>query len=198
MRRRAVTAILFVLFVYSGCKEPFPSYQEPSDVLRASLRRISSDTVYTYLDSTGTTMGMDEGRFVVDVKNNYQQLLEGEAKINGRVTFYSYLPTPGVSIVSLGRTNLNSPPIFQNHIAVAPGDSATLEVTWSYWTSSGTVYAGQPYQEYFVGRTRVRTYAPVFLTAEAEIQIFSKVQAIRTKPIQFSALFIELKLNAIP
>ena len=196
--KRLSAYFVLVLFAVAGCEEPFPTYQEPRDVLEASLQKTSRDSVLIVIDSTGVVLGIDPGKFRVYVKNKYQQLLEGEALINGRVSFFSFVPVPRVAVSSLARGNLYVPPIFQNRIAIPPGDSARLDVSWSYLTPSGYLYTGLPYEESYSGTTRIRTYTPVSVTAEAEVQVFERVQAIRTTQISFTLVFIELKLNAHP
>lgn len=179
-----------------GCDEQLPSYEAPKDVLEGYLQKITGDTVTVVIDSSDNFVGSDPTRFRVYVRNKYYQLLEGTALIKGRVTISTFVPLPRIARLNLTRSGFFEPPIFQDRIALAPGDSAKLETKWLHQVISGLLYDSLQYVERFEGTTRIRTFAAVSLTAEGEMQIFERVQAVQLKPITFTLTVQEYKLDA--
>ena len=195
MKSPVLVALMMVLLT-GGCDEQLPSYEEPKDVLSAYLQRTTGDTVSIFIDSTEQFLGSEPTRFRVYVQNRYIQLLEGTQLINGKINLFSFVPLPRASSLSLTRSNLFSPPIFQQRVALPPGDSAKLEVGWSHTViGGGRLYDSLQYTERYQGTTRIRTFAPISITAEGEIQIFERVQAIALKPITFTLVIQELRLG---
>ncbi|MBX2991303.1 MAG: hypothetical protein KF749_09045 [Bacteroidetes bacterium] len=195
--KHAVIMTLLLVTLLSGCDEQLPSYQEPKDVLAAFLQKTTGDTVTVVIDSLERFLGSEPTRLRVYVQNRHIQLLEGAQLINGKINLFSFVPLPRAASLSLGRSNLFSPPIFQQHVALPPGDSAKLEIGWSHTViGGGRLYDSLQYTERYQGTTRIRTFAPISITAEGEIQIFERVQAVPLKPITFTLVIQELRLGA--
>lgn len=193
--RRLLAIYLFLISALLGCDEQLPSYEQPNDVLEGFLQKTTHDTVTIVVDSREQFLGSEPSRFRVYVRNRYHQLLEGTSLVKGKIGFFAFVPTPKVGSSELTRNNVFAPPIFQGRIAVAPGDSAKLEVRWRHGVIGGRLYDSLQYTQHFEGTTRVRMYSPLSVTAEAEVQIFERVQAIRVKPITFTLVIQELQLN---
>ncbi|MBI5471509.1 MAG: hypothetical protein HY961_04100 [Ignavibacteriae bacterium] len=188
-------SICLWILLMVGCDEQFPSYEEPKNVLDASLVRVSGDTVTITVDSLENFLSSEPTRLRLYVQNRYIQLLEGTALIQGRVNLFAFDPAPKVGTIEISRNNLFAPPIFRDNIALAPGDSARLDITWNHSVLSGRLYDSLHFIEFYNGRTRVRRYAPIMITAEAGVQLFERVQAVRTQPVSFSLVVQELKIQ---
>ena len=181
------------LMIQSGCKEPFPTYEEPANVLEASIQRNSGDTLFIVLQSDGSALQYDALRLKILVKNIYPQLLQGEEALSGRVDFFMTSPLPKVGLpYKLSRTDLAQPPIFQNAVAIPPGQAAEFRVDWSPSSSaSDPLWSGVPYVEKILAdSTRIHTYAPVTFKVDATVRVFERVQAIQATSFTFTQIFV--------
>jgi hypothetical protein len=182
--------------IINGCKEPFPAYEEPKNVLSAHFRLISFDTLYAYQDSTGQYIGKEPVVFEVIVKNEYYQLLQGQILVKGKLNCIIIAPVIKVSSLTLGREDMRKPPIFQEAIAITPGDSAVLKTYWFYTVGGAPVFEGVPYTlKVLPDSTLEFRYQPMTLRIEGSIQIFERVQAIQIQPLEFQQMFVRIVLN---
>jgi hypothetical protein len=177
-----------------GCDEPMPVYQEPRDILQASLVRTNTaDTIYIMLDSLERQISWGTARFRLAVRNGYEDLLEGQILVSGRLNILVTSPIPRVAVVPIDRTDLLSPAIFQDHIAVPPGDSATFILSWNYFVVGASVYDDVPYTERFEGLRRIRVYQKMYFSAGASVQVFERLQAVKTGTVDFASTIITIK-----
>ena len=183
---------LIILILQSGCKEQFPVYEEPTNVLEGSIVKSSSDTLYVIFDDQGNYLGADNIQLSVMVKNIYPQLLQGDALISGRVNFFATSPLPKVGTpYTLSRNDLANPPIYQNSIAVPPNQSAELRVSLGTAVGRGWIFDGVPSNTVTLAdSTVVTTYVPMTITVTATAQIFERVQAIQATPLTFNQTFV--------
>ena len=195
MRCFAISACILSTLLF-GCDEQLPSYEEPKDVLEGFLQKTTGDTATVVIDSLGNFVGSEPTRFRVYVRNKYFQLLEGTALIKGTVNLGAFVPSPRVASVTLSRSSFVAPPIFQQRITLPPGDSARMDVGWNHSVIGGYIYDSLQYTERYEGTTRIRTFSPISITADGEIQIFERVQAVSLKAITFTLIVQEFKLNA--
>jgi hypothetical protein len=194
MRSTSLTILLMVL-LWAGCEEPFPWYEEPTDVLVASIAKAGSDTLYIVRDSGGATISMNPIRLSVFVKNTYTQLLQGSAQVTGTLNVIMTAPAPfAFPTTQLARSDLITPFVYHDSTALPPGASAEFRA----YASGGIVDLLEqqvPYTERVLSdSTKVRTYAPVTFQAEAEVRLFERVQPIRTKPFVFTQTYVQLSL----
>lgn len=195
MRILLLTALLG-LAVAPGCDEPFPPYEEPANVLVATLATSGSDTLYIIEDSTGQTLSFDPIRLNVIVRNNYTQLLQGSAQISGKVNVVATAPFGfAFPTYPLSQSDLSYPPVFKNSIALPPGKSAEFHAR-TVGPILDLLKSNVPYTEIVQpDSTRVITYAPVTFHAVAEVRLFEQVQAISTPQIVFSQTFVQIILH---
>jgi uncharacterized protein YcsI (UPF0317 family) len=188
--------LLLVLSLLSGCKEPFPPYEEPTNILVATLAKTGADTLYITQDSTGTTIGVDPIGLTVSVRNNYTQLLQGAAQVTGRLNAIMTAPFPMVlPTTSLGQSDLIRPPVYQNAIALPPGQSAEFRAT-VFANLVPTLMSSVPHTDQIrADSTKVITYAPVTLQAQAEVRLFELVQPVKTEVLTFTQVYVQIILH---
>jgi hypothetical protein len=196
MRAYLFFLLVCALVLQIGCEEPFPAYEEPQNVLSASLKRTTADTLTMVQDSSGMLIGADPVGISVFVRNEYVQLLQGDALIDGKLNFTMISPAPrAFSTESLTQSNVVRPPVFQNTIAITPGDSAELRVRW-FPASKDFFLNGVPYSEVVRSDSTIfRTYAPVKFHVEGDIRLFERVQSIAIKPMEFTQTYIIIILH---
>lgn len=194
--RLITLTILMLALVFAACDEPFPSYEEPTDILVASIAKVANnDTLYIVADSAGEVISSTFPRLTVFVRNTYTQLLQGSAQVSGRVNVILIWPVPyAFSTVQLTQSDLVTPFVYHDSTALAPGASAQFRAV-----VGGTIKSILEQQVPFTDRTlpdstKIRTYAPVTLQAEAEVRIFERVQPIRTKPYVFTQTYVQISL----
>ena len=188
--------LLLVLSLLSGCKEPFPPYEEPTNILVATLAKTGADTLYFIQDSTGATIGVDRIGLTVSVRNNYTQLLQGAAQVTGRLNAIMTAPFPMVlPTTSLGQSDLIRPPVYQNAIALPPGQSAEFRAT-VFANLVPTLMSSVPHTDQIrADSTKVITYAPVTLQAQAEVRLFELVQPVKTEVLTFTQVYVQIILH---
>jgi uncharacterized protein YcsI (UPF0317 family) len=188
--------LLLILSLLSGCKEPFPPYEEPTNILVATIAKTGADTLYITQDSTGTTIGVDPIGLTVSVRNNYTQLLQGAAQVTGRLNAIMTAPFPMVlPTTSLGQSDLIRPPVYQNAIALPPGQSAEFRAT-IFANLVPTLMSSVPHTDQIrADSTKVITYAPVTLQAQAEVRLFELVQPVKTEVLTFTQVYVQIILH---
>jgi len=175
---------VLLVFVPIACREPFPPYDEPASVLTAQTKLTSPDTVVVTISMVGTFLS-SVLRYDVNVINNYDNLLQGEAYVNGQVVVQSFGDVPRTCLIPLKRGDLRKPPVFQGNIALAPDSSAAFSAFWFPLATDGKmVWEDLPYSG-----INPRFYGPIQFVASSEVQIFSRVQAIRSGQIEFALVF---------
>ena len=196
---RTLLIVICIATAFLGsCKEPFPVYDEPTNVLVASLQRTSGDTLYFIQDDKGTPFGTDQIRLKLLVTNVYPQLLQGEALISGRVDFFVTAPVPKVGFAhTLTRSDMVQPPLFQNSIAVPPNTAAEFRIDLSPSVPGGAIYDGVPSNEVDQpDSTKIITYLPMTITVDATVQIFQRVQPIKVKQLSFRQVCVQMILKS--
>lgn len=191
--------IALALLALFGCEESLPPYVEPVNVLDGSIERLSPDTLRVYYASDGEYLGSDLLRVNVKIANAYPQLLQGSVLVKGRVNVYVVAPVPIVGVpVVLARQNLAQPPIFQEAIALPPGQAAQLRAEWyPFDARGGFVFSSVPHVETVMpDSTVVRTYLPMTFRVEADVQIFERVPSVRTRTLEFVQQYIEVIVKA--
>ncbi len=183
-------SLLFCIMV--SCDETFPPYREPEAVLQPQLTLTAPDTIQAFLDGiTGSYYFNTPIVIKVVVTNVHDDLLQGTARVQGLITLYSFSQIPRAMTVQLTTGNLRTPPVFQGNIALAPGAQAEFQELWiPYATDGRIVFEGLPSVPGTGGGV---LYGPIDFKAIAEVQLFEKVQAIRSPQIAFSLAF-----NVIP
>ena len=189
--------LLLIISLLLGCKEPFPPYEEPTNILVATIAKTGADTLYITQDSTGTTIGVDPIGLTVSVRNNYTQLLQGAAQVTGRLNAIMTAPFPMVlPTTSLGQSDLIRPPVYQNAIALPPGQSAEFRATLSSYDLVLTLMSSVPHTDQIrADSTKVITYAPVTLQAQAEVRLFELVQPVKTEVLTFTQVYVQIILH---
>jgi uncharacterized protein YcsI (UPF0317 family) len=187
---------LLIISLILGCKEPFPPYEEPTNILVATIAKTGADTLYITQDSTGTTIGVDPIGLTVSVRNNYTQLLQGAAQVTGRLNAIMTAPFPMVlPTTSLGQSDLIRPPVYQNAIALPPGQSAEFRAT-VFANLVPTLMSSVPHTDQIrADSTKVITYAPVTLQAQAEVRLFELVQPVKTEVLTFTQVYVQIILH---
>lgn len=184
--------LLFIgLALVPACDEPFPEYEEPQDVLSASMVCTSADTLYMVQDSAKTGLGSDPIGISLFVRNDYTQLLQGEALITGKLNFTMVAPMVRVfSTFPLGQSHVVRPSVAQNTIALTPGDTAELRIRW---LPGGRTFFldGVPYTEVVKeDSTVVRTYSEVRFHVDGEIRLFERVQPVTVAPLELVETYV--------
>jgi len=184
--RQAYFALLPLLFL--SCDEPFPDYSEPQNVLSGEISIIAPDTVIVYKTKSGysvnTPLIMN-----VTITNSHDDLLQGEALVDGLVTVQSFSEIPRALTVQLTTGNLLAPPVFQRNIALGPGASAQFSTLWiPFGIDDKIVYDGLPYVQSASGRI----YGPIDFAPAIEVQLFERVQPIKFDGAMFTLTFREL------
>jgi hypothetical protein len=186
-----ITLICLAVFsVISGCDEPFPAYQQPENVLSVEVAITAKDTISVYYDDVYKKYYLDDPMiFSSSVTNEHINLLQGTARVNGVIHVQSFSQIPKLIEVTLNPADMRYPPTFQGNIALPPGNKAQFSTLWVPVAIDGKIiYEGLPYT--LVGG--IKLYGPISFTAVAEIQIFDRVQAIKSKPIEFKAYFRQM------
>jgi hypothetical protein len=164
-----------------ACDEPFPTYQEPTDVLAASVQSESGDTLLITADTTGVVVWTEPLLLSVSVLNTYTQLLEGEALVEGSVNVTMTAPLARVfRTTRIEPYHLVRPPVLSGNMALAPADTALFSMR--YLPSSGNAFLleGVPYQETVLEDSTIRRlYAPVTFQVDCDVRVFERVQPVR-------------------
>ena len=179
MRTTTYLMLAGLLFVAGiGCEESLPPYQEPTDVLVGEVGLQVPDTVLMYTTSAWTNF-YPASTLIAEMKltNVYDDLLEGEALVQGSMMLQSGGTVPRTLVIPLAPGNLLTPPIFQGNVALPPGESADFSTLWTPLCTDGKMlFEGTPY---VAEGDSGRIYQPLDCLLSGEGQIFEKVQSIK-------------------
>ena len=96
---------------------------------------------------------------------------------------------------SLGQSDLIRPPVYQNAIALPPGQSAEFRAT-VFANLVPTLMSLVPHNDQIrADSTKVITYAPVTLQAQAEVRLFELVQPVKTEVLTFTQVYVQIILH---
>jgi hypothetical protein len=175
-----------------ACDEPFPTYQEPTDVLAASVGSEGSDTLLITADTTGVVVWYEPLLLAVMVRNTYTQLLEGEALVDGSVNVTMTSPLPRVFSTSrIEPYHLVRPPVLSGTMALTPADTALFSVR--YFPSAGNTFflEGVPYEQTMLADSTIRrVYAPVTFQVDCDVRLFERVQPVRAPAYALTVRYI--------
>lgn len=194
--RRVRTCRMYLVLLLSSlvasCNEEFPPYEAPADVLQARISLECPDTVDVYWDSFSHQYSLNSTMVLkVEVTNVHDDLLQGKARVGGRIRVQSFAQIPRVLLVELTNGNLRTPPLFQGNIALGPGKKAEFSELWlPYATDKQIVFEGLSYVEQ--GARRI--YPPIFFIATADVQLFERVQPVRSSETAFAIVFRVISL----
>lgn len=181
-----VAGIALCSLCVPACEEPFPPYTEPTDVLAGSIVLSAPDTIRLSYDPQLGFFLSSILKFDVNVTNTYNNLLQGDAQVEGRILAQSLASVPRTCLVELTPGDLRSPPIFGGTIAVPPGESATFSVFWyPKGTDGRMVFEGLPYTVTPEGSC----FGPIPFEVEVRVQIFERVQPIAFRGAPFTRVF---------
>lgn len=187
--RSAILAAGFVLCSLNvgACDEPFPPYEEPTDVLAGSIVLTAPDTIRaTYDPVSGLFFLSSIVKFDLNITNAYDNLLQGDAQIEGRILVQSLAAIARTSIVEVTAGDLRTPPILSGTIAVPPGKAAGFS---AFWYPEGTdgkmVFEGLPSTPTPDGNC----FGPIPFEVEVRMQIFERVQPIAFRGAPFTRVF---------
>lgn len=188
---RTILAQTCAVFLFTaGCDEPFPSAQEPENVLRVEATAHVPDTVTAILDPLfGKWSFINQLSISVQITNTYDNLLQGEAHPEGRVDIQAFTPSAAVIVQEMGRGQLRKPPIFGGAISLPPDSSAEFQVLWipmgpderPVWEGGSFVPGSEP---------GVRFYGPIEFAVKGEVRLFERIQPVQIPEHRFT-LFIK-------
>jgi len=178
---------LVLMLVLASCAEPFPSYQEPQSVLQAHLSVTVIDTIEAVRDSETGQWYLVSSPFVftVTVSNTHDDLLAGEAQIEGSIFVTAFTQTPKGFSLELVLGNLVAPQVVDGEIALAPGEEALLRAFAHPILADGTLL--------IEGEPGGPIYGPISCLASGSMRIFGRIQPIQIPQTDFSVVFKETR-----
>jgi hypothetical protein len=176
---------LAITLFFLSCAEPFPTYKEPESVLDANLEVTVVDTIEVVKDrETGQWYLVSSPLiFAVRVTNAHDDLLAGEAEVEGLITVTAFTETPKSFGVGLVGGNLLAPQIVDGEIAIEPGGEALLRAFAHPILEDGTLL--------IEGELGGPIYGPILCLASGSIRIFTRVQPVQLSQVEFAVIFRE-------
>jgi len=168
-----------------ACSEPFPTYQEPSLVLIGGLGVAVVDTIEVVRDrETGQWFLVSAPIvFTMQVTNIYDDLLAGEAQVEGVINVTAFTQTPKSFSVTLVGGNLVAPQIVGGELALEPDGEALLQaIAYPVLQNGDLLIDGEPGGP---------IYGPIACVAEGTIRVFAQVQTIEVPRVEFQLTFRE-------
>jgi hypothetical protein len=197
MNKKNVAVLLSGLLLFNlSCKEALPPRTEPAEVLVGTMHVGGMDTVEVIHRIVEDTPGRYIHKYEVQssfslkitLQNVYDDLLQGRAKIDGKVVIQSFGNIPNIIIAPITLGNLRNPAVFRGDVALPPGKSAEYFVGWNpVGTNAKPAYDGSPY----VLLDSAQLYGPIEFIASAEVSLFERVQPIKIPGYRFTLLFKE-------
>jgi hypothetical protein len=186
--RLLIILALFAAVGHFSCDESVPAYVQPENILVSTITFEAPDTISVYYDPLRKLYALnDRMNFQVSIKNNFDDLLQGTAKVEGGITVQSFSEAPRLMLVTLTKGDLRTPPVFQGNIAVAPTKSADFSVLWYPLA----VDKKMPFDELsFTMIDGERLYGPIKFQAYAVTQIFERLQPVRSNTLEFERYFL--------
>ena len=132
----------------------------------------------------------------MSVKNVYSEVLEQRERIRGDVDVWMRDMPDKRAAIRATRTDLTDPAIVHSNLAtLLPGMTATMLKRWEHRVTAGSD-SGRFFWE-FVDSTLKFTQLgkpyyesdPVNFVAEARIQVFENVQAVKLKQLEFTVVY---------
>jgi len=170
-----------------GCDEPFPSMKQPENVLSVETEIKVPDTLSCYRSETGEWYSNEPLIIIIRVINTYDDLLQGEASVEGHADLQAFGTVPRIVVVPFSLGALRKPPVFAKNIALAPDSSAEFQMLWlPIATDDQPVWEGSPYVTQPSG---AKLYGPIEFLLQGEVRLFARIQPIKFSGTRFSMYF---------
>lgn len=173
------------VFLFVSCSEPFPTYQEPSSVLESNLEVFAVDTIDVIRDrETGQWYLVSAPiTFIVRVTNTHDDLLSGNAAIDGSIDVTAFTVAARSFSVGFVEGNLVAPQIVGGELALEPGGEALFRtIMYPVLPNGDLLIDGEPGGP---------IYGPIACVAEGTIKVFTQVQTIEVPRVEFQLTFRE-------
>lgn len=176
-----------------SCDEVFPPYTEPQEVLQGAISVSQLDTFTVGFNSNlSRYFAIQPLSFEVSLKNVHNDLLQGDAAVEGLITVNSFGQVPRVCVIPLSKADLLTPPIFQGTVSLPPGKQAVYSVQWMPLATDGKMmFEGNS----FVITDSAEVFGPIDFIANAEVRIFEKIQPSKIENYRFRLYFKALLMN---
>jgi hypothetical protein len=186
--RFLLTAVFAVIITAIGSDEPFPSAEQPVDVLSIETAIKGPDTLFCEYDNFAKAWSFGAPLIaIVRVINKYDNLLQGEARAEGHIDFQSFGASPKLIVIPFSHGSLRKPPIFAGNIALAPDSAAEFQTLWIPFATDGKViWEGNPYVTL---PTKEKLYGPIPFLFIGEVRLFDKIQPMKIPETRFSMYF---------
>jgi hypothetical protein len=181
----SATIPVWICLLLFTCKEEFPPYETPQNVLQAELDLVAPDTIVVYYGSAG--YNVQSGLALrLRIRNMHDDLLQGKARVVGEVYLQSFGAIPRAMLAPFTKMELRTPPIVQGNIALGPWREAELIIPWQpYGTDGNIIFAGFPP----VPLGSDLLYGPIDILARTDVQLFENVQSMRLPEKAFRTWF---------
>jgi hypothetical protein len=188
MRHSFLIAFLIYITAISGCDEPFPSMKQPENVLSVETAVKVPDTVSCYQDNTtGGWYFNDQLIIIIRAINKYDDLLQGEASIEGHADLQAFGTVSRIVVVPFSLGALRKPPVFANNIALAPDSAAEFQILWlPIGSDNMPVWYGSPSVTLSNG---TKLYGPIEFLLSGEVRLFARIQSLKFSGMRFSMYF---------
>jgi hypothetical protein len=165
-----------------GCDDPLPVYTEPEKVVALTLYpEIIPEISYSHSDVNDVNIinvYFSPSRYRIDIeaKNIFEDVLQGDIDIQGKVTIWSDRDTSITSTINVTRSNLISVSMVNGDIlTIRVGQSVWLSVFWNYRLDNGKwVFTKLPATPGHIGNTPTLDYFPQIFKCKAQIRLFKK------------------------
>ena len=191
--KNAAVLLSVLLFLCLSCRETLPPRTEPAEVLVGAITIGELDTVEVQYDAKRDKYTLNASfPLKITLQNVYDDLLQGKAKVDGKVVFQTFGRIPNIITVPITLGNLMVPPVFRGDVALPPKKTAEYDILWiPVGDNQKVVYLGCP----SVPVDSALLYGPVELIATAEVSLFERVQPIKIPGRRFTLLFKEYTIG---
>ena len=182
---------LLVIFAQFGCDEVLPPRDEPQQFLVTTAIGVDGALIYH-----GGALDGNGGALLLTAKNVYSEVLQGDERIRGNVDVWMRdFPDKRAAVLAT-KSNLTNPNLVRaNLVTLGPDTTATLLKRWEHQVTAGTD-SGHFFWQYVDSTEKFTPLGerywesdPVHFVAEARIQIFKNVQAVKVKEFEFTVVY---------
>jgi hypothetical protein len=184
--------VVLIAFAQSGCDEVLPPRDEPQQFLVTTAIGVDGNLTYK-----GGAFDGNGGALLLTVKNVYSEVLQGEERIRGDVDVWMRDMPDKRAAIQATKSNLTNPNLVRaNLVTLGPDTTATLLKRWEPRIMVGSD-SGHFFWEYVDSTEKFTSHGdrywesdPVHFVADARVQIFKNVQAVRVKQLEFTVVYL--------
>jgi len=186
MKKTAAVSCALLCVLFCQCDESLPPRNDPIHILEGSMESLAGPVTVIGGEPQGV-----RGGFRMELRNRYNDVLQGEEHVEGKVDVWVKERPDRRSQVTFTAKNIVNGSQYLGFMTIGVDSAAVVIGQWNHRTTEGI-----PFWQ-FVNLFPAATLQgvpfcrsdTVHLMAQGSLQVFKNVQPLKSKQIEFAQVF---------